>query len=194
MLAITTLEVAGTHPATLSPPRLCSLTLAAALWLLTTPPLYDGPSRVTTLTPELLDSLLLDAPPAPTRDSQTAWVVMLYAHWHVPSIFFAPAFARLSLKYGGLAEESPLRFASLDLGRWPGLASSYGVDMNASASQLPTLLLLQGGKEVDRVPRRAAQGGVVRGQWKSSDVVDAFELEARSKRSLATAEEVKKDQ
>lgn len=130
----------------------------------------------------------------PPSDAQTAWVVMLYAHWHVPSIFFAPAFARLSVKYGGL-DESPLRFASLDLGRWPGLASRYGVDMTASASQLPTLVLLQGGKEVDRVPRRAAGGGVVRGQWKESDVVEAFELASRSAvKGAAKTESVKKNE
>ena len=100
---------------------------------------------------------------------------MLYAHWHVPSIHFAPAFDALAAKYGG-SEGAPLRFARLDLGRWPGLASRYAVDMNASASALPALLLLRGGALVERVPRLSPKGGVVRGQWRVADVELAFGL------------------
>jgi len=113
---------------------------------------------------------------------------MLHADWHPPCVHFAPAFARMSL-----ARSSPsLRFASLDLGRWRGLAKRYDVDMAAVAAQLPTLLLLQGGCEVARIPRKAAGGkGVARGQWKVQDVVHAFQLDERAEKGAAREERKK---
>jgi len=118
-------------------------------------------------------------------------VVMLYAHWHVPSVHFAPALDRLAEKHGG-SEGAVLRFGRLDLGRWPGLASRYGVDMNASASALPALLLLQGGAQLERVPRLSPKGGVVRGQWRAADVERAFGLAERANKQGAQAAEQKK--
>lgn len=123
------------------------------------------------------------------QSSAPVWVVLLYAHWHVPSTQFAPAFDKLAAKYGGGGEEvAPLRFGRLDLAHWPGLASRYGVAMNTSASALPALLLLQGGALLERVPRLAAKGGVVRGQWRMADVERAFRLAERAAAPVPSAE------
>lgn len=115
---------------------------------------------------------LLSAAPA-TGEASPLWVVMLYAPWSTPCVHFSPAFAGLSRAHSC----DKLRFGTLDLGRWPGLAGRYGVDMNAAASQLPMLLLYRGGVEADRMPRRSADGmRTAKGRWGVRDVESCFKL------------------
>ncbi len=100
---------------------------------------------------------------------------MMYTSWSTPCVHFSPAFAALSLKYG--RDANKLRFGHLDLGRWPGMAPRYGVDLNATASQLPTLLCFKDGKEADRLPRKGLDGrGAAKGRWGAADVERAFNL------------------
>ncbi len=144
------------------------------MWLLTAQPVFDCGASATALTPAALATRVC-APGA------GAWVVLLLAEWSPPCAHFAPAFARLAQEHGGGgAEGAPLRFGTLDLARWPGLAQRYGLDLNgaqthahaeairisrppltriwhprgsATSSQLPTVVLFDNGAEVDRLPR-----------------------------------------
>ena len=42
------------------------------------------------------------------------------------------------------------------------------------------MVLYEGGKEVDRLPRKKANGGVVKGRWTAADVARVFELATRA--------------
>ena len=96
----------------------------------------------------------------------------MYASWSSPCAHFAPAFAKLSLKHCRTDTEDSLRFGALDLSLWPGLAAStYGMDLNATSSQLPSVVLYRDGVEVDRLPRKGA-----RGRWTAADVERVFGL------------------
>ena len=50
----------------------------------------------------------------------------------------------------------------------------------ATTSQLPTVVLYEGGKEADRLPRKKKNGGVVKGRWTAADVARVFELPKRA--------------
>ena len=95
----------------------------------------------------------------------------MYTSWSSPCAHFAPAFAQLSRKHCRADAEDSLRFGALDLSLWPGLAGSYGMDLNATSSQLPTVVLFRDGVEVDRLPRKQA-----RGRWTAADVERVFGL------------------
>ena len=42
------------------------------------------------------------------------------------------------------------------------------------------MVLYEGGKEADRLPRKKANGGVVKGRWTADDVARVFELSRRA--------------
>jgi hypothetical protein len=42
------------------------------------------------------------------------------------------------------------------------------------------VVLYEGGKEVDRLPRKKANGGVVKGRWTAADVARVFDLATRA--------------
>lgn len=141
-----------------------ALVEVACVTLLTVQPMYDGPSRIETLTPATMPTV------AATPDAKQ--IIMLYAGWSSACIHFMPAFAALSRKYACDDKGRIVRFGSLDLAVWPGVAkSSFNVDMNATSSQLPTIVLYNGGKEVDRLPRVGAKG-----RWTAADVERIFGL------------------
>ena len=65
---------------------------------------------------------------------------------------------------------------------WPGAATT---------AQLPTVVLYDGGKEADRLPRKKANGGVVKGRWTADDVARVFELQQRAGLEAKTAKKRK---
>lgn len=158
--------------------------------VLTVQPMYDGPTRVEVLTPATMHNTVWYACLRPKCDGgallspssiqhtrsakpHTTWLVLMYASWSAPCAHFSPAFASLSLKYGKTDDpKDALRFGALDLSLWPGLAAStYGMDLNATSSQLPSVVLYRDGVEVDRLPRKGA-----RGRWTAADVERVFGL------------------
>lgn len=147
----------------------------ACVTLLTVQPMYDGPTRVEALTPATMPVVVTKAP-AERRGDAATWVVMMHASWSASCAHFAPAFARLSRKYAtdGSKDQGPgmvVRFGALDLSVWPGMASKFNMDLNATSSQLPTCVLYKGGQEVDRLPRVGAKG-----RWTAADVERIFGL------------------
>lgn len=55
----------------------------------------------------------------------------------------------------------------------------------ATSSQLPTVVLFEGGAEVERLPRRVGGSGgagasTAKGRWRRADVERAFDLQRRA--------------
>ena len=142
-----------------------------AVWLLAAPPEVDCAPAAPAVSPAALDAGL--------RGGRT--VVLLHAGWHPGCAHFGPAFGRLARQHGNPA----LRFATLDLGRWPGHAARLGLELNATSSQLPTVVLYDGDAEVVRLPRKEAGGGVAKGRWSAKDVAAVLQLgtEAAAKKA-----------
>ena len=63
-----------------------------------------------------------------------------WAGWCAPCRMIAPTFERLAEKYG-----DAITFAKLDVDELPELANQFGI------RSIPTLLLLQGGNEIERL-------------------------------------------
>jgi hypothetical protein len=42
------------------------------------------------------------------------------------------------------------------------------------------VVLYEGGKEADRLPRKKANGGVAKGRWTAADVARVFDLDAKA--------------
>ncbi len=42
------------------------------------------------------------------------------------------------------------------------------------------MVLYEGGKEADRLPRKKANGGVAKGRWTAADVARVFDLDAKA--------------
>jgi hypothetical protein len=72
----------------------------------------------------------------------------------------------------------------------------------ATSSQLPTVVLFEGGAEAERLPRKATPrrasgapavtGAVVKGRWGRADVIRAFELDKRAGKEVAAAAKKRK--
>ena len=76
------------------------------------------------------------------------WLIYCYASWADNCLHLSPVFAHLSLKYAG----KYLKFGKIDVGKHAGIANKYKISIRPSTKQLPTLLLIQNGKEIARMP------------------------------------------
>jgi hypothetical protein len=79
-----------------------------------------------------------------------AWLVEVTAGWHTSSTLFAPMFAELSLRFS--TEE--LSFGTIDVARRGNaeIAESFHINTGARSKQLPSYILFEHGKEVQRLP------------------------------------------
>lgn len=82
------------------------------------------------------------------RDKKVVWIVVFYTAWNPSCVNFAPIYAELSNQYG----LDNLRFAKIDIGRYPEVARRFRVDDSSLSRQLPTLILFKDGKEHIRRP------------------------------------------
>ena len=153
--------------------------LFVVLFTLLQQPMYDGPQRIEYFTP----AALLDRCLKPGRTDGVTWVVTFYAGWSPPCVYLEPVVAELSLKYSTEA----LRFAKLDLGRWPHVGQQQNIQVHPNSDQLPTLIMFDGGKEVARIPHVFADNSVARGRFRKNDIVKGFDLERRAKAPAAAA-------
>ena len=55
-----------------------------------------------------------------------------------------------------------MKFAKIDVARYPEMAEEYGISTSPMARQMPTLILFQKGKEKTRLPPFNKEGKVVR--------------------------------
>uniref|UniRef100_A0A1E1XS22 Putative thioredoxin-like protein n=1 Tax=Amblyomma sculptum TaxID=1581419 RepID=A0A1E1XS22_AMBSC len=111
------------------------------------PPAYGGPDPVLYLDDDSFRELVQHG------DRRVAWLVAFYALWSPACVQMAPAFAQLAARYA----LDNLRFAKLDVTRFPDLAHEHHVSTTPLSRQLPTVLLFRGGRVAARRPD--AQGG-----------------------------------
>lgn len=152
----------------------------AMLFLYVRKPEYKGPSKIEWLNPATLRRRVLEPD---DEEKNVAWLVEFYASWSPPCVNLEPTFADLSCKY----TSADLKFAKFDLMRWPNTGAEYGINVSGTSKQLPTLILFEKGKETVRVPHVYKDGRVSRARLRSSDLVAAFGLDARRKKSLLKA-------
>ena len=77
-----------------------------------------------------------------------AWLIFYYARWASDCGQFTPTFCDLSMNFAS----KNLKFGKLDVSSCPGYAKKYNVSIKSTTKQLPTLLLIQNGKEILRMP------------------------------------------
>jgi thioredoxin-like negative regulator of GroEL len=102
--------------------------------------------------------------------------VAFTAPWEPDCLYLEPALAELSLRY----TSASLKFGRVDVHQWPALGRRFNVSATAATAQLPTLVLFDLGKEVDRVPRAREDGRVEQVRLRAADVVAAFGLDERA--------------
>ncbi|KAH9384993.1 hypothetical protein HPB48_027029 [Haemaphysalis longicornis] len=81
-------------------------------------------------------------------DRRVAWVVAFYALWSPACVQMAPAFAQLAARYA----LDNLRFAKLDVTRFPEIAHEHHISTTALSRQLPTVLVFKNGRVAARRP------------------------------------------
>lgn len=90
------------------------------LYLHVSVPTYGGPTSAEWLTPAAFNEHMRSA----DRDGVT-WLVMFYADWSSSCAHLDPTFADLSTRF----TTPKLRFARLDLGRWPETAKQFSINL-----------------------------------------------------------------
>uniref|UniRef100_F1LE08 Thioredoxin-related transmembrane protein 2 n=1 Tax=Ascaris suum TaxID=6253 RepID=F1LE08_ASCSU len=104
-------------------------------------PAYSGPQKITYFNgTELNDEI--------QRNKRITWLVQFYTTWSPECKHIAPVFAQLSERFA----LPNLRFAKLDVGRWPKEAERFRINTHPASRQLPTMSLFKDGKEVMRRP------------------------------------------
>lgn len=94
------------------------------------------------------------------NNHKTIYVLWCHATWSARCNQLLPVLPRLSKKYSHVR----VRFASLDVSRYVGVAETLGVNTSPASKQLPTVILFKEGKEVARIPPADDNGNVPR-EW-----------------------------
>ena len=145
------------------------------MFVLLQQPRYSGPSKFVHYTPASLSEAI-------KADDGVSRLVEFHAAWSPPCLHLEPILAELSLRY----TRDNFKFGKFDVGRWPYVGDNYQVSSSAMASsQLPTLILFHGGKEIARIPHVFKDGSFVKGRYRMKDIVKGFNLDGKSPTSWA---------
>ena len=107
------------------------------------------------------------------RDKRVTWLVEFYAAWQPACVNFASTFSRLSADYA----LDNLKFAKVDVTRHPKLAERFRVNPTTWSKQLPTLILIQNGRETVRRPMIDSQNKPVgKFVFTRENVINVFQL------------------
>ncbi|XP_055034241.1 thioredoxin-related transmembrane protein 2-A [Misgurnus anguillicaudatus] len=128
-------------------------------------PVYMGPEYITYFSDATIDEEL-------QRDNRVTWIVEFYANWSPECQSFAPIFAELSLKYSCIG----LKFGKVDIGQYGEVATRYRINPSPLSKQLPSLLLLQGGREFMRRPQVDNKGRAVAWSFTEENIIREFNL------------------
>lgn len=129
-------------------------------------PTYSGPDKVIYFRGvQGLDEEL-------ARDKKTTWVVAFYTVWNPACVTFAPIFANLSNKL----HLDNLKFGKVDIGRYPDAGQKYHVSDSSLSKQLPTIIVFQDGKEVNRRPTVDSKGKLIKFTFTEDNVLSGFGL------------------
>ncbi|XP_042626368.1 thioredoxin-related transmembrane protein 2-A [Cyprinus carpio] len=141
------------------------LTLCVVFLITCKPPIYMGPEFIKYFSDSTIDEEL-------RRDGRVIWIVEFYANWSPECQTFAPIFADLSLKYDCLG----LKFGKVDIGQYAAAAERYKVNPSPLCKQLPSLLLLQGGRELMRRPLVDKSGRAIGWSFTEENIIRDFNL------------------
>ena len=168
--------------------------LYAAVFVLCTQPKYSGPDSLHYFTPATFEEIVIrnkgrvqeasaKGPGAAQASAPAMWLVEFYASWSPPCIQIEPLIADISLRY-----TTPLvKFAKLDVGRWPHVAKRYHIHVGGTSKQLPTFIMFREGEEIGRSPHVFRDGSVAKGRYRKQDIIKAFELDALFVRTSASS-------
>ncbi|KAJ0391129.1 hypothetical protein ATCC90586_011960 [Pythium insidiosum] len=130
------------------------MTMPSVLFIAVGYPKYNGPDNITKLNPASIEQYIKRGGGYKSTGKNEAWLVYFYTDWSDYCLQHDAMIAELSLQY---ASET-LKFGKVDLDQYPDLAREHQIDVSTTSSQLPTLVLFQGGEEVDRLPRITESG------------------------------------
>lgn len=146
----------------------------AILYVYLPHPRHRGATRAIEMTPARFDAEVTKKEWT-REDARVRWVVLFRADWSQRSLHLEPTFADLSLTYAEKAaadddkgdddERDDVRFAVVDVGRFPSVAERLGIrlDLVGAQSQVPSVVLFERGEERARLPRAYLEGARVKG-------------------------------
>ena len=121
-------------------------------------------SNVAALTPRTFEDDIMSDTAKDNKDNSKAvgkwkkveWLVLFYANHDARSAHAAPTFAKIAKEFA----TDGLRFAKLDVARWPATARRMNVDTDAIGRDavVPTIMLISGGEERLRLPEVYGDG------------------------------------
>lgn len=129
-------------------------------------PVYNGPQNIEYLRAGHLESEI-------KRDERVTWLVCFHSPWVPQCNDFAPVFAEISNKFGGL---NNLKFAKFDCNLYPEVAKKYNISTSTFTKQLPTIILFEKGNETKRRPFIDSKGNVFKFIFSYDNVVKDFDL------------------
>lgn len=130
-------------------------------------PRHRGATRAIEMTPARFDAEVTKKEWT-REDARVRWVVLFRADWSQRSLHLEPTFADLSLDAEKAADDETrddVRFAVVDVGRFPSVADRLGIrlDLVGAQSQVPSVVLFERGEERARLPRAYLEGTRVKG-------------------------------
>lgn len=150
------------------------LLMCVLVGMLLPEPSYRGPEHITYFrNAQVFEEEL-------TRDKRTTWLICFYTVWNPSCVNFAPIFAELSAEYN----TELLKFGKIDIGRFPDVAQKYRISDSSFSRQLPTIILFQQGKEVDRRPCIDSKGKLQKFFFSSDNVRATFGLNQLYKQAV----------
>jgi len=128
-------------------------------------PKFDWGDSVEVLSPPTL------APYSTAGQKKPPLLVFFFASWNQACTDLIPTFAKLAERYSC----NSLRFAKVDVSQWPELAKQHKVDTSAMSSQLPALLLFEGGEVSQRLPPEGSKPVLI----DEAGIIAFFQLDGR---------------
>jgi len=81
-------------------------------------------------------------------DHKVVWIVEAFTNYSQECTEVGPVFADLAMDYG----HEFLRFGKIDVGKFDKFSKEYAISTAMMSKQLPTIMVFEGGKMVDRRP------------------------------------------
>ncbi|XP_030385529.1 thioredoxin-related transmembrane protein 2 homolog [Scaptodrosophila lebanonensis] len=150
------------------------LLLCVLVGMLLPEPSYRGPEHITYFRNAQVFEEELD------REKRVSWLICFYTVWNPSCVNFAPIFAELSAEYN----TDLLKFGKIDIGRFPDVAQKFRISDSSFSRQLPTVVLFQLGKEVDRRPCVDAKGKLQKFFFSSDNMRATFGLNQLYKQAV----------
>ncbi|KAI6215147.1 hypothetical protein M3Y94_00351100 [Aphelenchoides besseyi] len=105
-------------------------------------------------------------------DYSIVWVVMFFSAWSSECRYLSAVFSVLADKY----TLPNLRFAKLDVGRYPKEGERFRINTHVMSKQLPSVSVVRAGKQVNRRPVIGSDHRAVPFKFTEENCIREFEL------------------